>query len=75
VATEAGALFAFVRLLSGKPITQGPHDLWSQLALLNAEQYSYYGFQARFCEMGGWQGKQVQSAPSTPICSPSRSPR
>src|SRR3954469_23762331 len=59
VAFKLAPMFNFVRLLSGKPITQGPHDLWSQLALLNAEQYTYYGFQARFCMLGGWQGKQV----------------
>jgi hypothetical protein len=54
------SLFAFVRLLSGKPITQGPHDLWAQLYAIEATQgISYYGWQARFCQMGGWENRQV----------------
>ena len=52
-------LFAFVRLLSGKPITQGPHDLWSQMVAIDQMSQSYYGFQARYCEVGGWMDKQV----------------
>ena len=53
-------LFKFVRLLSGKPMTQGPHDLWAQLTAIEATQgISYYGWQARFCQMGGWENKQV----------------
>jgi hypothetical protein len=39
-------MFKIVRLLSGKPITQGPHDLWAQLVAIGAMSMSYYGFQA-----------------------------
>jgi hypothetical protein len=50
----------FVRLLSGKPMTQGPHDLWAQLKAIEATQgISYFGWQARFCQMGGWEMRQV----------------
>jgi hypothetical protein len=49
-----------VRILSGKPMSQGPHDLWAQLKAINATQgISYFGWQARFCQMGGWENRQV----------------
>ena len=51
--------FDFIRLLSGKPMTQGPHDLWAQLKAIDEMGISYYGFQARFCQLGGWMNKQV----------------
>jgi hypothetical protein len=55
--------FQFVRLLSGKPMTQGPHDLWAQLLAIKATQgISYWGWQARFCQMGGWENRQVVGA-------------
>lgn len=48
------------RILSGAPITQGPHDAWAQLRFIGALRNSnYYGFRNRFCKMGGWMGKQV----------------
>ena len=54
------ALFKFVRLLSGKPMTQGAHDLWSQLyAIDGTEGISFWGWQARFCQLGGWENRQV----------------
>jgi hypothetical protein len=52
-------LFAYIRLLSGKPMTQGPHDLWPQLVAIDQMSMSFYGFQARFCRLGGWQERQV----------------
>lgn len=53
-------LFEYVRVLSGKPQTQGPHDLWGQLraiGLING--MSFYAFRTMFCKMGGWMNKQV----------------
>jgi hypothetical protein len=59
-ALELSKLFYYVRILSGKPITQGPHDLWAQLrAIKKLEGWNFYSFRGRFCKMGGWQGKQV----------------
>jgi hypothetical protein len=52
-------IFKVVRLLSGKPMTQGPHDLWAQMIAIGAMSMSYYGFQARYCRLGGWMDKQV----------------
>jgi hypothetical protein len=49
-----------VRILSGKPMSQGPHDLWAQLKAIRATgDISYFGWQARFCQMGGWENRQV----------------
>lgn len=48
------------RDLSGKPITQGPHDLWAQLKLIGALQgWNYHAFRNRYCVMGGFKNKQV----------------
>lgn len=62
-AMKASKEASYVRLLSGKPMTQGPHDLWSQLRTLgSANGYSYTHFKNAFCRMGGFQGKQVIGA-------------
>lgn len=51
------------RILSGAPITQGPQDAWTQLRFLGALKGSnYYGFRNKFCNMGGFKGKQVIGA-------------
>src|SRR4051812_18753623 len=52
-------MFQIVRVLSGKPITQGPHDLWAQMVAIGVMSMSYYGFQRRYCRLGGWMDKQV----------------
>ena len=57
------ALFQRVRLLTGKPMTQGPHDLWAQLRLCgNPDGRNFYAFRNRYCRMGGWQGREVIGA-------------
>jgi hypothetical protein len=46
--------------LSGKPVVQGPHDLYGQLKTakqINA--WTFPSFRTNFCNMGGFQGKQV----------------
>lgn len=51
---------AYVRLLSGQPIVQGPHDLWSQFRCLGEfSGMNYYVFKNVFCALGGFMGKQV----------------
>jgi SNF2 family DNA or RNA helicase len=48
------------RILSGKPITQGPHDLFGQLKFLGElDGWNFALFKAAFCVMGGYQGKQI----------------
>src|SRR5580765_1082908 len=49
-----------VRILTGKPVVQGPHDLWSQLRLIRQlDGYNYFAFRNYFCKMGGFMQKQV----------------
>jgi SNF2 family DNA or RNA helicase len=51
------------RALSGKPMVQGPHDLWAQLTFIGAiKSFNYFAFRNRFCKMGGYLGKQVVGA-------------
>jgi SNF2 family DNA or RNA helicase len=50
----------YVRLLTGKPQTQGAHDLWGQLKAIGLfPDMNFYAFRNTFCVMGGWQLKQV----------------
>lgn len=58
-ALALSTLFQYVRLLSGKPVTQGPHDLWAQMRAINAIGHKYYPFKTTFCRMGGFKGKKV----------------
>lgn len=52
--------FPVKRILTGKPVTQGAHDLWSQLYMIDATQkMNFFAFRNRFCEMGGWENRQV----------------
>ena len=48
------------RAMSGKPISQGPHDLWAQLRFIaQIEGWNPFAFKNAFCQMGGFQGKQI----------------
>lgn len=50
----------YTRILSGAPMVQGPQDLWSQLKFIGELRgVNYYQFRNRYCQMGGWQGKQI----------------
>ena len=49
-----------VRLLTGRPQTQGPHDLYPQLRAIGLFQgQRFWAFRNTFCQMGGWENKQV----------------
>ena len=49
-----------VRCLSGLPQTQGPHDLYPQLRSIGLFQgVKFWAFRNTFCQMGGWENKQV----------------
>lgn len=51
------------RILSGKPMTQGPHDLWAQMrAIKQQDGRSYFAWKTLFCKMGGFKGKEVMGA-------------
>jgi SNF2 family DNA or RNA helicase len=53
----------FTRILSGAPMVQGPHDLWSQLKFIGELRgVNYYQYRNRYCKMGGFQGRQILGA-------------
>jgi SNF2 family DNA or RNA helicase len=51
--------YKYKRILSGKPVTQGPHDLWAQLKFIGAINERYFPFKTTFCQMGGFRAKKV----------------
>jgi SNF2 family DNA or RNA helicase len=51
--------FVYKRILSGKPVTQGPHDLWAQMKFIGAINEKYFPFKTTFCKMGGFKAKKV----------------
>lgn len=56
IAKECGAR----RIYSGKPMTQGPHDMWAQLRFIAAiSGIPPVTFQNMYCRMGGFQGRKV----------------
>lgn len=56
------------RLLSGKPTSQGPHDLWAQMRFIgNLKGFEYQPFKAAFCRMGGAVMKKVVGAQNEEI--------
>jgi SNF2 family DNA or RNA helicase len=54
--------FKYRRILSGKPVTGGPHDLWSQMKFLGANVGNYFPFKTTYCRMGGFKGKKIVGA-------------
>lgn len=53
----------YKRILTGKPTTQGPHDLWGQMrAIGHLDGKNYFAFRNLFCRMGGFKNKQVIGA-------------
>lgn len=53
----------YARILTGKPVVQGPHDLYSQLRFIGElDGFNFYAYRNKFCKMGGFKGKQVVGA-------------
>lgn len=51
-------------ILTGTPVTQGPHDLFSQFRFLDPAiigQTKWTAFKARYCVMGGFENRQIVS--------------
>lgn len=60
--------FKYSRILSGKPMTQGPHDLWGQMRAIGAlEGRNFFSFRNTFCRMGGYLNKKVMGAQNEEI--------
>lgn len=52
-----------VRLLTGRPQSQGPHDLYPQLKAIGlCRDQKFWAFRNTYCQMGGWEMKQVVGA-------------
>lgn len=61
--TNEPSICRYVRILSGRPQTQGPHDLWGQLRTIGLfRDRNFYAFRGMFCQMGGWNDKEVVAA-------------
>ena len=59
-------LCRYIRILTGRPQTQGPHDLWGQLRAIGLfRETNFYSFRGAFCVMGGWENKEVIRAKNT----------
>jgi len=61
-ALKLAAAVMYRAILTGTPVTQGMHDLYSQMAFLSPSilgQKSYFTFKARYCIMGGFEGRQI----------------
>lgn len=58
-ALKLAPLFKYKRILSGKPVTQGPHDLWAQMKFIGANVGNFYPFKTTFCKIGGFKSKKV----------------
>jgi len=48
-------------ILTGTPVTEHAHDIWSQFYLLSPFVLgsSFVAFRNQYCEMGGFKGKQI----------------
>lgn len=67
-AIQLGKHLRWSRALTGKPIVQGPQDLWGQMRWLgHLENRAYYAFKTAFCRMGGFKNKQVIGAQNEDI--------
>ena len=65
-AHKLAPLCRWVRLLTGRPQTQGPHDLWGQLRAIGMFPHTnYFAFRGHFCVMGGYLMKEVMRAQNT----------
>jgi hypothetical protein len=48
------------RVLSGRPMTQGPQDIYPQLRFIGGLQgQNFFAFRNKFCTMGGFKGKKI----------------
>lgn len=67
-AIKLAKMAAYKRILTGKPIVQGPQDLWGQMRFIgNLDGFNYFAFRNAFCKMGGFKGKQIVGAQNEDI--------
>lgn len=61
-ATSIGWSCYYRLILTGSPITQGPHDLFAQMRFLDPgiiKMKNFTAFKARYCIMGGFQNRKI----------------
>ena len=64
--THEPTVCRYIRILTGRPQSQGPHDLWGQLRAIGLfRETNFYSFRGAFCVMGGWENKEVIRAKNT----------
>jgi SNF2 family DNA or RNA helicase len=59
---DVGRKALYRRILTGTPIEKGPHNLFYQMKFLDwaiIGQTSFFAFQRKYCQMGGWMDKQI----------------
>jgi hypothetical protein len=67
-ALELAKACSTARVLSGKPIAQGPADLWAQMRFIkHLNGFEFYPFKTAFSKMGGPKMKQVLGAQNEDI--------
>jgi SNF2 family DNA or RNA helicase len=68
-------LCSWVRLLTGRPQTQGPQDLWGQLRAIGLfPNQNFYSFRGTFCVMGGYMLKEVVKAKNEQLLADTMAP-
>lgn len=61
-ATDIGWSCYYRLILTGTPVTQGPHDLFAQMRFLNPDIIGvkkWTAFRARYCVIGGFENRQI----------------
>jgi len=59
---KVSKLVKWKRIMTGTPVTKGVQDIYTQLKFLSEDIIgisSYYAFKAKYCQMGGFQMKQI----------------
>jgi SNF2 family DNA or RNA helicase len=59
---KVSKLVKWKRILTGTPVTKGVQDLYTQLKFLSEDIIgisSFYAFKNKYCQMGGFQMKQI----------------
>lgn len=52
----------YTRVASGTPVSQSIADTWAQLKFIGATPLRFFPFRNRYCELGGYMGKQIVGA-------------
>ena len=66
----------YIRLLTGKPQSQGVTDLWGQLRAIGLlKGCNFFAFRGTFAVMGGWEMKQVVGVKNTEALGAIMTPR